>query len=166
MSPLPSRGFTRNIKSYFLWKTMKKYLEMSSAAVVISALRVKRPKLPLYTSIPGCKMTSLKLHFQVENSANPILEKVIDLTNASITRAVLGQWCKLYLVVVKLWIFLIQTVNFSAVYVWVVLYRIVHCIIYLAFALFSCLYRTRLIMFYNPGSATCIFSVSCSLLHV
>ena len=39
MNPLPSRGFTWNIKSYFLWKTMKKYLWMS-AAVVIGALRV------------------------------------------------------------------------------------------------------------------------------
>ena len=38
---LPSRGFTWNIKSYFLWKTMKKYLWISSAAVVIGALRVK-----------------------------------------------------------------------------------------------------------------------------
>ena len=81
---------------------MKKYLEMSSTAVVISALRVKLSKLPLYTSIPGCKMTCFKLHFKVEKSAKPILETVIDLTNASITRAVLGQWCKLYLVVVKL----------------------------------------------------------------
>ena len=36
-----SRGFTWNIKSYFLWKAMKKYLWMSSAAVVIGALRVK-----------------------------------------------------------------------------------------------------------------------------
>ena len=41
VNPLPGRGFTWNIKSYFLWKTMKKYLWMSSAAVVISALRVK-----------------------------------------------------------------------------------------------------------------------------
>ena len=41
MNPLPSRGFTWNIKSYFLWKTMKKYLWMSSAAVVLGALRVK-----------------------------------------------------------------------------------------------------------------------------
>ena len=37
-----SRGFTWNIKSYFLWKTMKKYLWMLSAAVVIGTLRVKR----------------------------------------------------------------------------------------------------------------------------
>ena len=36
-----SRGFTWNIKSYFFWKTMKTYLWMSSAAVVIGALRVK-----------------------------------------------------------------------------------------------------------------------------
>ena len=41
VNPLPSRGFTWNIKSYFLWKTMKKYLGMLSAAVVIGALRVK-----------------------------------------------------------------------------------------------------------------------------
>ena len=61
MNPLPSRGFTWNIKSkigldfsyeslaedsletssYFLRKTMKKYLWKSSAAVVIGALRVK-----------------------------------------------------------------------------------------------------------------------------
>ena len=34
------RGFTWNIKSYFLWRTMKKYLWMSSAAVVIGALKV------------------------------------------------------------------------------------------------------------------------------
>ena len=41
MNPLPSRGFTWNIKSYFLWKAMiKKYLWMSPAAVVIGALRV------------------------------------------------------------------------------------------------------------------------------
>ena len=33
-------GFTWNIKPYFLWKTMKKYLWMSSAAVVIGTLRV------------------------------------------------------------------------------------------------------------------------------
>ena len=38
---LPSRGFTCSIKSCFLWKTMKRYLWMSSAAVVIGALRVK-----------------------------------------------------------------------------------------------------------------------------
>ena len=30
-----------NIKFYYLWKTMKKYLWMSSATVVIGALRVK-----------------------------------------------------------------------------------------------------------------------------
>ena len=36
----PSRRFTWNIKSYFLWKRMKKYLWISSAAVVIGALRV------------------------------------------------------------------------------------------------------------------------------
>ena len=41
MNPLPSKGFTWNIKSYFLWKTMKTYLWVSSAAVVIGALRVK-----------------------------------------------------------------------------------------------------------------------------
>ena len=40
MNPLPSKGFTSNIKFYFLWKTMKKYLWMSSAAVLIGALRV------------------------------------------------------------------------------------------------------------------------------
>ena len=38
---VPSRGFTWNIKSKLLWKTMKKYLWMSSAAVMISALRDK-----------------------------------------------------------------------------------------------------------------------------
>ena len=32
VNPLPNRGFTWNIKSYSLWKTMKKYLWMSSAA--------------------------------------------------------------------------------------------------------------------------------------
>ena len=41
MNPLPSRGFTWNIKSYFLWKTIKKYFWMLSAAVVVGALRVK-----------------------------------------------------------------------------------------------------------------------------
>ena len=41
MSPLPSRGFIWNIKSYFLWKTKKKHLWMSSAAVVNCALRFK-----------------------------------------------------------------------------------------------------------------------------
>ena len=40
VNPLPSRGFSWNIKSYFLWKTMKKYLWMSSVAVVTGALRV------------------------------------------------------------------------------------------------------------------------------
>ena len=44
MNPLLSRGFTWNIKPYFLWKTMKKYLWMSSAAVVTGALRVKFSK--------------------------------------------------------------------------------------------------------------------------
>ena len=44
VNPLPSRGFTWNIKSYFLWKTIKKYLWMSSAAVVIGALRVNYQK--------------------------------------------------------------------------------------------------------------------------
>ena len=44
MNPLPSRGFTWHIKSYFLWKTMKKYLWMSPAAVVIGALRVNYKK--------------------------------------------------------------------------------------------------------------------------
>ena len=41
VNSVPSRGLTRNPKSYFLWKTLKKYLWMSSAAVVIGALRVK-----------------------------------------------------------------------------------------------------------------------------
>ena len=40
VNPLSSRGFTWNIKSYFLWKTMKKYLWMSSAAVLIGPVRV------------------------------------------------------------------------------------------------------------------------------
>ena len=39
-NPLSSRGFTWNIKSYFLWKTMKKYLGMSSAAFVFGTLIV------------------------------------------------------------------------------------------------------------------------------
>ena len=38
VNPLPSRGFTWNIKSYFLYKITKKYLWMLSAAVVIRAL--------------------------------------------------------------------------------------------------------------------------------
>ena len=42
MNPLPSRGFTWNIKSYFLWKTVKKYLWMSSAAVMTGTLRVMK----------------------------------------------------------------------------------------------------------------------------
>ena len=37
-------GFTWKIKPYFLWKTMKKYLWMSSAAVVIGALKVNYEK--------------------------------------------------------------------------------------------------------------------------
>ena len=41
MNPLPSRGFTWNIKSYFLWKNNEKYSWMSSAAVVIGILRFK-----------------------------------------------------------------------------------------------------------------------------
>ena len=41
VNPLLSRGFTWNIKSYFLWKTMKKYLWMSSTAVLIGAWRLK-----------------------------------------------------------------------------------------------------------------------------
>ena len=41
VNPLLGRGFTWNIKSYFPWKTMKKYLWKLSAAVVIGALRVK-----------------------------------------------------------------------------------------------------------------------------
>ena len=51
---LPSRAFTWNIKSYFLWKTMKKYLWMSSAAVVIGALGVKNHPYRL-TSIKSSK---------------------------------------------------------------------------------------------------------------
>ena len=39
MNPLPSRGFTWNFKSYFLWKTRKKCLQMLSAAVVIGPLK-------------------------------------------------------------------------------------------------------------------------------
>ena len=42
VNPLPSREFTWNIKSFFLWKTMKKYLWMSPGAVVIGALRVNK----------------------------------------------------------------------------------------------------------------------------
>ena len=38
---LPSRWFTWNIKTCFLWKIKKIYFKMSSAAVVIGALRVK-----------------------------------------------------------------------------------------------------------------------------
>ena len=33
---------TWNIKSYFLWKAMKRYLWMSSAAVMIATLKVKK----------------------------------------------------------------------------------------------------------------------------
>ena len=44
---LLSRGFTWNIQSYFLWKTMNKYLWMLSAAVVIGALRVNPVLNPL-----------------------------------------------------------------------------------------------------------------------
>ena len=40
VNPLLSRGFTWNIKSYFLWKAVKKYL-ISSAAVVIGALALR-----------------------------------------------------------------------------------------------------------------------------
>ena len=40
VNPLPSTGFTWNINSYFLWKTMKKYLWMTSAAVLIGTLRI------------------------------------------------------------------------------------------------------------------------------
>ena len=48
VNPLPSRGFTWNIKSYFLWKTMKKYLWMLSAAVVIGTLRVNKDFLACF----------------------------------------------------------------------------------------------------------------------
>ena len=41
MNPLARRGFTRNIKHYFIRKTTKKYSRLSSAAVVIGPLRVK-----------------------------------------------------------------------------------------------------------------------------
>ena len=40
MNPRLSRGLTLNLKSYFLWKTMKKYLWMSSAVVLIGTWRV------------------------------------------------------------------------------------------------------------------------------
>ena len=40
MNPLHSRGFTWNINSYFLWNTMKKYLRMSSTAVMNGTFRV------------------------------------------------------------------------------------------------------------------------------
>ena len=52
MNPLPSRDLTWNIKSYFLWDTMKKYLWMSSVAVVIGALRIKFVFLCLIFNIP------------------------------------------------------------------------------------------------------------------
>ena len=42
VNPLPSIGFTSNIKSCFLWKTMKKYSRLSSAVVVIGDLRGNR----------------------------------------------------------------------------------------------------------------------------
>ena len=40
VNPLSSRGFTWNIEHYFIRKTVKKYSRLSSAAVVIGALRV------------------------------------------------------------------------------------------------------------------------------
>ena len=41
VNPLPGRGYTRNIKSYFLLETMKKYSRLLSAAVKTGILRVK-----------------------------------------------------------------------------------------------------------------------------
>ena len=40
VNPLLGRGFTWNTKFYFLWKIMKNYLWISSAAFLIGALRV------------------------------------------------------------------------------------------------------------------------------
>ena len=64
VNPLPSRGFTWNIKSYFLWKTMKKCSRQSSAAVVTGALSLKQTVssfpclryagLPFWTLQVGC----------------------------------------------------------------------------------------------------------------
>ena len=41
VNPMPSGGFTINIKIYFFWESNGKYSRLSSAAVVIDALRVK-----------------------------------------------------------------------------------------------------------------------------
>ena len=62
MNPLPSRGITWNIKSCFVWKTMKQYLWMSSAAVVIGALRVKSwPKLKRESKMKTTDLLPLKV---------------------------------------------------------------------------------------------------------
>ena len=60
VNPLPSRGFTSNIKSYFLWKAMKKYLWTSSAAVVIGALKVKLMPICGFVAIFGKGNTNIK----------------------------------------------------------------------------------------------------------
>ena len=41
MNPLLGRGFTRNIKPYFLRKIQVKIIKVSSAAILLGALKVR-----------------------------------------------------------------------------------------------------------------------------
>ena len=58
VNPLRRTGFTWNIKHYFIRKTMKKYSRLSSAAVVIGGLRVKKfhEKIPMV--LPAYNLTN------------------------------------------------------------------------------------------------------------
>ena len=53
------RGFTLNIKSYFLWRAVKNNLWMLSAAVVIGALRVNICSLITYIGICGKSVANI-----------------------------------------------------------------------------------------------------------
>ena len=59
--------------SYFLWKTMKKYLWISSAAVVSGTLRVKRAKIITVIVLKfkdfGFPMQQYKQNFQMEEQS-------------------------------------------------------------------------------------------------
>ena len=71
VNPLPSRGFTWNIRSYFLCKTMK-CLWMSSTAVVIGALRVKNHKKIILQKQRKIEMSHLSETIRINLSSSKI----------------------------------------------------------------------------------------------
>ena len=86
MNPLPSREFTWHFKSYFLWKTMKKYLWISSAAVVIGALKCIEDVLVLFQRViflVRLQLVNLKIIWLIADAGwqvyNQLLQQILSI---------------------------------------------------------------------------------------